>query len=264
MHRILFLFAMSALVSTPIYSAESDPSHSPVPAPPVREGLTHNPALHDAATGDSRNNHEEDSLDDHHGQETIHSMAEGHARMGPHFRWTTLRPANQADQQRAAEIVATLRNALEPYRDYRQAIKDGYRPFLPNVGQPHYHFTSAWRGLKSALRFQADQPTALLYKKVDNGYELEGAMYTVPKRADENDLDKRIPLSVAQWHAHVNMCLPPKPEAKTADWKKFGPNGSILTEGECKAVNGRWVPQLFGWMIHVYPFKQSPEEIWTQ
>jgi hypothetical protein len=80
--------------------------------------------------------------------------------------------------------------------------------------------------------------------------------------ADENGLNKRIPLSVAQWHAHVNICLPPKRDAKTADWKKFGPNGSILIESECDAMDGRWVPQLFGWMIHVYPFRDSIEQIW--
>jgi hypothetical protein len=56
-------------------------------------------------------------------------------------------------------------------------------------------------------------------------------MYTAPKRANEDDLNSRIPLSVTQWHAHVDICLPPRREAKTADWSKFGPKGSILTEG---------------------------------
>jgi hypothetical protein len=23
------------------------------------------------------------------------------------------------------------------------------------------------------------------------------------------------------------------------------------------------VPQLFGWMIHVYPFEETPQKIWT-
>jgi hypothetical protein len=190
-------------------------------------------------------------------------MSEAHAHMGAHFRWTALRPANPADQQRGAEIVAALRKALAPYRDYRKAVQDGYEPFLPNVPQPHYHFTSKWRGFKSAFRFNSEQPTSLLYKKTPQGYELEGAMYTAPKRSDEHDLHKRVPLSVAQWHAHVNICLPPKRDVTTADWKQFGPKGVILTEGECDAVNGRWVPQLFGWMVHVYPFKDSVEQIWT-
>jgi hypothetical protein len=51
---------------------------------------------------------------------------------------------------------------------------------------------------------------------------------------------------------------------KTADWTKFWPNGSILTEAECDQTNGRFVPQLFGWVLHVYPFTETPEKIWTQ
>ena len=207
--------------------------------------------------------HDEDTLRSHHGQEAVTSMSEKHSRLGPHFRWTALRPSNPDDLQRANEIVATLRTALEPYRDYRKAIDDGYKPILPNVKQPHYHFTNKWRGIKSAFRFDAEQPTSLLYKKTSEGYELEGAMYTAPKRADEEALHKRIPLSVAQWHAHVQICLPPKHEDNTADWRRFGPKGTIVTEAECKASAGRWVPQLFGWMVHVYPFKHAVEEIWT-
>jgi hypothetical protein len=117
--------------------------------------------------------------------------------------------------------------------------------------------------LKAAFPFNAAEPTSLLYRKTPGGYELEGAMYTAPKRANEDALDSRIPLSVAQWHAHVDICLPPRQKGKTADWKKFGPNGSIVTERECDAVKGRWIPQLFGWMVHVYPFEDTQETIWT-
>jgi hypothetical protein len=41
------------------------------------------------------------------------------------------------------------------------------------------------------------------------------------------------------------------------------PKGSILTEGDCDRAGGRFVPQLFGWVVHVYPFGRTPEEIWT-
>ncbi len=198
-----------------------------------------------------------------HGQEAVTAMAETHARMGLHFRWTALRASNEADRRKAADIVRALREALAPYRDYRRAIADGYEPFLPQVEQPHYHFTSKWRGFKSAFRFNAAQPTSLLYKKLPGGYELEGAMYTAPKRAEAADLHKRIPLSVAQWHAHVNICLPRKEDAQSTDWTRFGPNGSITTESECERVSGRWFSQLFGWMVHVYPFRESAEQIWT-
>lgn len=205
----------------------------------------------------------EGHMHEHHAEETVASMSSSHAHLGPHFRWTALRSSNPAGQEKAVAIVRQLRDALAPYRDYREAIKDGFEPFLPNVQQPHYHFTSTWRGFKAAFRFNPAEPTSLLYRKTADGYELEGVMYTAPKRASEADLNGRIPLSVAQWHAHVNICLPPKKEMKTADWTKFGPKGSILTETECDRAGGRFVPQLFGWMLHVYPFADAPEKIWT-
>ena len=253
MRSLLAALVAACLPLTPPHAiAEPEPSLLP-----------HHVAEHPSATGSTQSDQEEGSVHDHHGQEAILSMAERHAHMGPHFLWTPLRPADEHDRRRAAEIVATLRHALEPYRDYRNAVKDGYEPFLPNVQQPHYHFTSKWRGFKSAFRFNPEQPTSLLYKKTADGYELEGAMYTAPKRAGESELHKRIPLSVAQWHAHVNICLPPKSRIGTADWNRFGPNGTIQTEGECDVAGGRWIPQLFGWMVHVYPFRDTPEQIWT-
>ena len=190
-------------------------------------------------------------------------MGVAHAHFGPHFRWTAIRTLTDEDRRRAEALVTTLRRTLAPYRDYRRAIADGYEPFLPDVMQAHYHFTSKWRGFKSAFRFDAAQPTSLLYKKTSEGYELEGAMYTAPKRTSESDLDKRVPLSVARWHAHVDICLPPKQSAQRADWTRFGPKGSIVTEAECDHAKGRWVLQLFGWMIHVYPFEETPQKIWT-
>jgi hypothetical protein len=196
--------------------------------------------------------------------ETVSSMTESHAHLGPHFRWTTLRPANQVDQATAWDILRQLRQALAPYREYRAAVNAGFEPFLPNVPQPHYHFTRKRNGFKAAFSFDPRQPTSLLYRRTaDGGYELEGAMFTAPKWTSEEELNKRIPLSIAQWHAHVNICLPQKKDMQTADWKKFGPKGTILTKAECDQAGGRFMPQLFGWMVHVYPFEATPEKIWT-
>ena len=44
---------------------------------------------------------------------------------------------------------------------------------------------------------------------------------------------------------------------------KFGLAGSISTKAECEAADGKFVPQIFGWMVHVYPFEQKPEDIWS-
>ena len=34
---------------------------------------------------------------------------------------------------------------------------------------------------------------------------------------------------------------------------RFGPQGSIHTEEECRQAEGLWIPVVFGWMMHVYP-----------
>ena len=97
-----------------------------------------------------------------------------------------------------------------------------------------------------------------------------------------------IPLSVAHWHAHTNICLPngvtledvlhgdvgaahldmpgmlpvsSNPEAPAINQRlgfladgRFGFTGKIANATDCKAAGGYMLPQAFGWMVHVYPF----------
>ena len=201
----------------------------------------------------------------HHEQGATEAMTETHQHMGPHMKWTTRRPLMGDDEARAARIAQTLRDALVKYQDYRLAIKDGFEPFHPEVAQPHYHFTSKWRGFKAAFRFNPTEPTSLLYKRTANGYELEGAMFTAPKGMSEERLNQRVPLSIAQWHAHVNLCLPPRnnKEDVLPNSAQFGLRGSIATKEACDAAGGKFYPQVFGWMVHVYPFEQKQADIWS-
>ena len=181
----------------------------------------------------------------------------------PHMRLTPQRPERPGDRQRADAIVTSLRAALERYRDYHVAERNGFEIFHPEIPQAIFHFTNYWKAYSETFRFMPDQPTSLLYTKSAGGYELAGAMYTAPAEATEIDLDARVPLSVARWHAHINICLPPRGSAAGADWKKFGPDGSITTSEACTAAGGRFFPQLFGWMVHVYPFEKTPDKIWA-
>ena len=180
----------------------------------------------------------------------------------PHMRLTAVWPAQPGDRERAAAIVTALRAALEQYRDYRVAERHGYEIFHPEIPQSIFHFTNYAEGFAETFRFTPGQATSLLYRKTADGYELAGAMYTAPRNSSENDLNARVPLSVARWHAHINICLPPRGSAANADWKTFGPDGSISTPEACAAAKGRFVPQLFGWMVHVYPFEKTPDKIW--
>jgi hypothetical protein len=67
---------------------------------------------------------------------------------------------------------------------------------------------------------------------------------------------------VAQWHQHINICLPPKDHGEVADWTKFGFAGSISTADACKANGGEFFPVIFGWMVHVYPFASDRAAVW--
>ena len=201
--------------------------------------------------------------DKHVEQGAVNSMTPGHHHMSAHMKFTAPRPETPEDLARADELVKTLRAAIEKYKDYHVALVDGFQPFLPRVPQPQYHFTNYWNGFVEAFAFDPTRPTSLLYKKTPNGYELVGAMYTMPKNATEEQLNQRVPLSVARWHAHVNLCMPPKGQGARADWTKFGLAGSISTAEACTAAGGRWIPQIFGWMVHVYPFETSAEKVWA-
>lgn len=184
--------------------------------------------------------------------------------MSAHMYMTTLRPSNPTDEKRAEEILTQLRPAIEKYKDYRVALADGFQIFMPNIPQPHYHFTNYSYAMEASFVFNPAHPTSLLYKKTKDGYELEGAMYTARKLATEDDLNARVPLSVARWHKHTNLCLPPKGTSlQNVDFKEFGLRGSIVTEEACQQAGGRWLPQIFGWMVHVYPYETDPSKIWA-
>ena len=191
----------------------------------------------------------------------VTDMAHMHA--GAHMHMTEMRPQAPSDVQRANEIVKQLRAGIEKYKDYHVALNDGFRIFLPNIPQPEYHFTSYKNGFAAAGHFDASLPTSLLYRKTADGYELVGAMYTMPKIATEDQLDQRVPLSIAMWHLHTNLCMPKLADAKSADWTKFGLHGSIATQEACDAAGGKFHPTVFGWMVHVYPYEDSIDKIFA-
>jgi hypothetical protein len=199
-------------------------------------------------------------------EESASAMDSHHLEMGAHMQMTGARPLRPGDQQRADEVLRGARVAAERYRDYHDALRDGFRIFLPEVPQKVYHFTSISNGFAAAFRLDPEKPTSLLYEKQgDGGYKLVGVMYTARKNARPEDLDQRIPLSIAQWHAHVNFCKAPK--GREAEYfgphAEFGLRGSIVTKEACDAAGGEFMPQVFGWMVHVYPFEKDARAVWS-
>jgi hypothetical protein len=196
------------------------------------------------------------------------SMAGPASAMDPHMGMTKLRPPQPGDQARADTILAAAKKAAERYRDFRKAEADGYTIFMPDQNQDVYHFIREFSNLGDRAHFDPDQPPALLYTKIEGpnpGYKLVGVMYMARYGTTDEELNARIPLSVAQWHVHLNMCVPPQPEER--NWLMgdpiFGLSGSITTAEACTAAGGNFKPHLSGWMVHVYPFETDPAKVWS-
>ncbi len=141
------------------------------------------------------------------------------------------------------------------------AVADGFRMFMPNVKEQRvFHFTNRRNALLEAFRFDPARPTSLIYRRGAGGkLELIRGMYTAPRLMRPARLDDRVPLSIAQWHKHVNWCVPPK--AENQRWLErrdglplFGPESLISTRRECESIGGVFHPNLFGWMIHANVF----------
>ncbi|MGH7652392.1 MAG: hypothetical protein ACREMS_11200 [Gemmatimonadaceae bacterium] len=191
------------------------------------------------------------------------------AAMAKHMAYSRTRLMKPQDSVRAALVIDELRKAIAKYRDVRVAEADGYKMFAPEFkNQPQYHFTRTGNAFRNQFGFDPARPTSLLYKKrPDGGFELIGAMYTASKRTTEDELDQRVPLSIARWHRHVNWCVPPRFEkdrwSETKNGRPvFGPLG-VATKDECKAAGGRFIPQAFGWMLHANTFAGNDlKSIW--
>jgi len=209
--------------------------------------------------------HEMPAMEGEGSAQVMQSMEGHHMDMGPHMKMTDLRSLQPGDQEKAEQVAQAARKVAEKYTDYKVALADGFEIFMPNRPHKQYHFNNVSYALEARQHFNPDHPTSLLYEKDGDGYKLIGVMYTAPKHASEDELNSRIPLSVAQWHAHVNLCLPPGFQRGEGlpGGSQFGLHGSIATKEACDAAGGRFIPQIFGWMVHVYPFEQKPEDVWS-
>ena len=219
-------------------------------------GTAHRHETTPPAKGESHAKHDTDGASDP--SHAVHEAMGGAMSTNPHMRMSPMRVASAADSARADMIVERAREALVKYKDVRVAERDGYRMFAPNIkNQPVYHFTNLGLAIRESFRFDPAQPSSLLYKRNrDGSLRLVGAMYTAPKNATPEQLDARVPLGIAQWHLHTNMCVPRL--TQTARWKEvsngrpvFGPASPIATSDECDKLNGKFLPVVFNWMVHV-------------
>jgi hypothetical protein len=184
----------------------------------------------------------------------------------PHMKMTELRESKPGDKERAEATATKTRNAIEKYKDYREALRDGFEILLPDVPQKMYHFNKLAYYAEAESQFNPEHPTSLLYEKTGDSYRLIGVMYTAPANYTEAELDERVPLSVTQWHQHINICLPKGANLLNGligQGDKFGLEGSITTKEQCEKEGGQFLPRLLGWMVHLYPYEQTNEAMWS-
>lgn len=174
-----------------------------------------------------------------------------------HLRLTPPRPASASDSARAREIGRVLRQAVARYESVDSAVADGYEQFAPGLKRQRvFHFTKRGHALRNEFGFDAARPTSLLYAPDAKGQlRLTGAMYTAPRRSSLEQLEARVPLGIAQWHLHTNVCVPGRGErerwGELRDGKMvFGLLSPIATEAACTAVGGRFHEAVFNWMVH--------------
>ncbi len=234
--------------------------------------------------------HDMAEMEEMDGHDMAPNAMGGQMGMGAHMVMTASRPQTPNDIERAHDVIDTLRRALVKYHDSRVALSEGYQIFLPTVPQEVYHFTDySAASQEYSGHFDLTRPGSLLYVKNSSGdYVLVGAMYSAPADYTPDQLDALIPLSVAHWHAHTNICLPngitlddllrgdigathldmpgmmPPGSIRSAPAinrrlgfladGRFGFTGKIADAAECEAAGGHFLKQAFGWMVHVYPF----------
>jgi len=252
MRRIAFLLLA---LSTAAFSQSQTPAQNSMPG----MDMSHHD-MSNMKMGDK----DSDSADPDASAHVMHSM-EGHMDMGPHMKMTALRQPKPGDEERAKQVADEARRAAEKFVDYHTALDEGFKIFHPEVPQKVYHFTNYKWAWGAAFNFNPEHPTSLLYEKHGDNYKLVGVMYTAPKRFGEDQLDERIPLSIAQWHEHVNFCAPPADKRKEMldPHPQFGLRGSIATQEACDAAGGTFRPVIFNWMVHVYPFEKTQAAIWS-
>ena len=188
-----------------------------------------------------------------------------------HLLTTDRRPGSAADSLRGDELVIAIRDAIAKYSAPDLAMRDGYREVRDGdtATRAVVHYFN-WRyALEEAVRFNPAKPAALIYRRGRNGYRLLGATYTAPGATTEEALDQRVPLSVAQWHQHVDLCVP-KPDDGPR-WSEvgpdnkpvFGPGSDIDTKVACDSVAGVFKDRVFGWMLEARVFvSDNPDSIW--
>jgi len=196
----------------------------------------------------------------------MRDMGPSMAAMAGHMTITAPHPIKPGDEEKARAVVAQVKASIERYKDYRNALADGYVIANPKVHERQFHFNNQANVLEAERRFDPTRPSSLLYFQTPKQrYKLEGVMFTANPHVTEDELNDRIPLSIARWHEHTNFCAAPADRTKEylGQHPKFGMFGSINTQEACKAEGGTFYPHVFTWMIHVFTYEGNLKDVFS-
>jgi hypothetical protein len=175
------------------------------------------------------------------------AQAEAPPMAAMHMAFTPTRSGTAADTARARDVVERLRFAIAPYQTLEAAEAMGYRSRIaPDMvkGARLLHLGKRAGVRRAGKPFDPAAPQALLYRRDANGeFRLAGAMYVAPPSATLDDLDAMIPLSVARWHRHLNVCV-------SGNRKSFKRIPGAMTGEACQAAGGRFRAES-SYMVHV-------------
>jgi hypothetical protein len=177
----------------------------------------------------------------------LSAQTSGSPMAAMHMAFTPSRPGTAADTARALDVVGRLRAAIEPYQTLEAAEAAGYRSRKePEMvkGARLLHVGKRMGHRSEAKSFDPASPQALLYRRDRDGqFHLAGAMYVAPPSATLEDLDSMIPLSVAHWHRHLNICI-------AGNRKSFRRIPEATTAEACQEAGGRFRAES-RYMVHV-------------
>ncbi len=137
--------------------------------------------------------------------------------MSNHMCVTPMRSKQPGDEERAKAVVDAVRSSIEKYKDYKKALTDWFVIANPDVDQPQAYFNNDANVRLADMHFDPTKPSSLLYRRTPKQrYKLEGVMFTESSGATEDELNQRVPLSVARWHEHTNFCAAPGDKVKAS------------------------------------------------
>lgn len=159
-------------------------------------------------------------------------------------------PGTESKLERQLDRV---RDATAQYEDPKQALRDGFQVFGPNVPGMGWHFLHPGRGEAAAENgFEIEQPNLLTYIDTDEGLVLSAVEWGAPVESVPENPDLFDDDGSETWHVHEAathvFAVPDDEQTNPAEvpieawvtndhWSEFRPPDPELQPGDTVALN---------------------------